>query len=469
MVLLLLNVTSPPNATLLQRFLACIIICLGFIPLFLYVSQRQTGIPFLPTVGVLYGIYFALPVFTLEDFMFRGHGTEEGITTALIVSFVGLSCLLLGFYLTPLRFTRLFPETTLDLNQQKARIVAVVLGCVGAPILVLVVGLSVSSGISSILSLLAQWPTLAIAILYVLELRGELPLPLRLFLWVILIPISIIVGLGSGLLSIPMKAVLVLLWLNWAVRKRTPVKAVFVCFLIFFLFQGVKNDFRESVWYGSEQKIGAVEKGWTFISLLSDRITGDYEKTIQTSTEQTAKRTALLQTLAAVVESTPDTIPYWGGETYIPLLVSPIPRLIWPDKPSMTLGQDFGHRYDLIDDDDLQTSANLPQMVELYANFGWLGIIIGMLLLGVFYRVLYAMINHPQQGSGGILFACMIFYNLILIEADLGLSLASLMQTVIPYYVLFRYISNRGLRRKGKQPLESLTIPLRFTTGPKRT
>ena len=36
---------------------------------------------------------------------------------------------------------------------------------------------------------------------------------------------------------------------------------------------------------------------------------------------------------AAVIDETPNRIPYWGGETYKPLVTMFIPRIIWQNKP----------------------------------------------------------------------------------------------------------------------------------------
>ena len=59
------------------------------------------------------------------------------------------------------------------------------------------------------------------------------------------------------------------------------------------------------------------------------------------SVTATFSRISLLTQTANVVELTPSTVPYQGGHLYSYLLVTWIPRVIWPDKPSMSEANRF--------------------------------------------------------------------------------------------------------------------------------
>jgi hypothetical protein len=131
-------------------------------------------------------------------------------------------------------------------------------------------------------------------------------------------------------------------------------------------------------------------------------------------------------TFAEVIEKTPAQIPYWGGETLYPLLFKPIPRLLYPDKPSEHSGQTFGHLYWFLDPDDETTSYNLPQLIELYGNFGIPGVLVGMFLLGILYRVIQYIFVHPGMGLGAMVGAVYIFTRLLLIESPLSLVIGGL-------------------------------------------
>ena len=108
-------------------------------------------------------------------------------------------------------------------------------------------------------------------------------------------------------------------------------------------------------------------------------------------------------------DQTPLAVPLWEGHTYKTLPASFIPRILWPNKPSKQVGQDFGHRYSIIAPHDKSTAVNLPQLVELFINFGTRGMLLGMLALGVLYRLIYRKLNAAEVGDGTIIIAATIF------------------------------------------------------------
>jgi hypothetical protein len=76
---------------------------------------------------------------------------------------------------------------------------------------------------------------------------------------------------------------------------------------------------------------------------------------------------------------------------------------MYSSKPQEISGQTFAHRYGLLPNLDRETSYNLPQLVELFANFGVAGITIGMFLVGTAYRVAVSMFFHPRMGFGALI------------------------------------------------------------------
>jgi len=106
---------------------------------------------------------------------------------------------------------------------------------------------------------------------------------------------------------------------------------------------------------------------------------------------------------ACVVEQTPETIPYWKGQTYYPFLLKLAPRLLFPNKPLEDAGQAFPHRYGMIVSGDTTTSVNLPQIIEGFVNFGWPGVLIEMVLIGGLYRFVQMMLIRPTMSIGEII------------------------------------------------------------------
>ena len=74
------------------------------------------------------------------------------------------------------------------------------------------------------------------------------------------------------------------------------------------------------------------------------------------------------------------------GETYVILISKFIPRIIWKNKPSDTLANKIGRKYNVLNKGDYLTSWNVPIINEAYINFGYSGVIFIMLILGILIR-----------------------------------------------------------------------------------
>jgi hypothetical protein len=146
-------------------------------------------------------------------------------------------------------------------------------------------------------------------------------------------------------------------------------------------------------------------------------------------------RLAQFTVFAQVIMDTPDRVPYWEGETYYPILFKPIPRFVMRDKPEEITGQTFGHRYALISQRNQNTSINLPQIVELYANFGPVAVVLGMFLFGLIYRLTLELYVHPGMGLGAVVAITYISSKLF----DVG-SAGSQIFGAIPWTIVFMAI-----------------------------
>ena len=114
---------------------------------------------------------------------------------------------------------------------------------------------------------------------------------------------------------------------------------------------------------------------------------------LRQSLDAAAQRLDLLLPVAWAAAQTPQPQPYLRGETYYPLLFKPVPRFLYPDKPTEVA--DLGQRYGLIAAENETNRYNLHQLGELYLNFGIIGALAGMFLLGAALRAIYGMFCRP--------------------------------------------------------------------------
>lgn len=84
----------------------------------------------------------------------------------------------------------------------------------------------------------------------------------------------------------------------------------------------------------------------------------------------------------------PERQEYLKGKTFLNILLAPIPRAVWPDKNQYIGWSENGIVWLLI-----ELPAPMPFPFVLYANFGWIGMFIGMALWGAFHRTLFQWLH----------------------------------------------------------------------------
>jgi hypothetical protein len=89
-----------------------------------------------------------------------------------------------------------------------------------------------------------------------------------------------------------------------------------------------------------------------------------------------------IDSVALVHSQTPSVFPFADGSKYtllVPIIL--VPRAIWPGKPTVTEGGTFSHTYWQIPQNE-RTSTQLTQVGDLYRNFGYLGVVLGLFCWG---------------------------------------------------------------------------------------
>jgi hypothetical protein len=94
------------------------------------------------------------------------------------------------------------------------------------------------------------------------------------------------------------------------------------------------------------------------------------------------QRVDLKPTLELVLARVGKDVDYQRGESLLHIPYSFIPRLIWPTKPDSSMGQVFNREFQISADPD--TYISTTHLAELYWNFSWPGIVVGMYLIGFF-------------------------------------------------------------------------------------
>lgn len=121
-----------------------------------------------------------------------------------------------------------------------------------------------------------------------------------------------------------------------------------------------------------------------------------------------AARQVGLDSLALVIDRVPKEEPYTLGSELSLLAVAWIPRIFWPDKPTISIGKVFYQKfYPPIYHEGTAVAPTLPG--EFYWALGIIGVIVGMFLIGILWRFLFEYLVKPRENLSNILVVGLMF------------------------------------------------------------
>lgn len=100
------------------------------------------------------------------------------------------------------------------------------------------------------------------------------------------------------------------------------------------------------------------------------------------------ERMSLKGVMEMIVSGTGSEVRFQYGHTLAPMLTAFIPRLIWPNKPDVQTGQLLNKEFRVSEVEFTYISPS--HLGELYWNYGWAGVVIGMLVVGTLLGVVGA-------------------------------------------------------------------------------
>jgi hypothetical protein len=131
---------------------------------------------------------------------------------------------------------------------------------------------------------------------------------------------------------------------------------------------------------------------------LKQAIEGRNKVTVGRDRSQTfVERLSLKTSVETIVTKTGDITSFQHGYTLTPLITTFVPRLIWPDKPSVEVGRMMNKEFRISDVADTYISPS--HLGELYWNFGWAGVVVGMTLIGLLLGYLGARFDLAQAAT----------------------------------------------------------------------
>ena len=458
LMLLALNLYAPAHPLWSERILGSAAIIVAAIPTWLWLAGSDRNVPFMPFLGLIFSVYFTVPLFLVNAYntYWSSAGVDhELVADALGVILIGLCCAMLGYY-GPQGdlLERLVPRARMNWSRLGfVKLSGIAFAIAGFAILTFAHASAAAQGLQELIVLAANLCVIGMCILYALQLVGRLDRLTTIFLWCGLVPLRLWLGLGSGLASQGLLIVLTLMMVYATIRHRMPWTAILLGALAFMVIRPVESEYRMATWEGGYfQGASEFQKGTLLSGLVirnAKRIflgeTGAYDLTMDLASRRLGVD---LITLADVIHDTGRTVPYWSGGSYRPLLYKFVPRFIYPDKPIEDSGQTFGHRYGLLNPANYDTSYNLPQLTELYINFGLAGVMLGMFLFGLLYRSMRAVLVHPEMGFGALIAAIYLSIEMLAVESATSMMIGELIWGFIYLGLLSAFIQSGELEHR---------------------
>ncbi|MCL4752376.1 MAG: hypothetical protein KJ015_19595 [Myxococcales bacterium] len=215
---------------------------------------------------------------------------------------------------------------------------------------------------------------------------------------------TVSLGLASGALGgavAPLLCVFILLWQGVGRVRVGPVLALVGLGL---LFNPAKMEYRQKVWQATEE-VSFTERAGIWAEAIENAWGGE-RPDVEGNLDATRKRLSEIAFVAQVFDWVPHYVPHSGFVRWKMILYSYIPRAIWPDKPLLTrfFNADYALAFGLQTAEGVETTAiNIPLVTEAYWTFGWAGVVIASLLVGLLlglYEGAFAPSRWAMQALG---------------------------------------------------------------------
>ena len=153
-----------------------------------------------------------------------------------------------------------------------------------------------------------------------------------------------------------------------------------------------------------------------------------------------------------VAETDSGRVPRLNGESLGYFFTSFVPRALWPDKPVTTTGQLFNHAFGL--SASRYTYVPTTQLGDLYWNFGWPAVTIGMLAIGFIFARL-AGVFLDESGMTLPRFLCLMmasYYLAVHFSGNIASQYSTFVRLLFVVWLLDRYLRAIGISRAPREP-----------------
>jgi len=436
-----------------------------------YRASRQ-GLPLFAMIAAMHWLGYAVPLF------WGSHGiglvtgfhplAEAALTKSMYLAVIGMATLWAGMKLaTNWHWAPCIP---LDVPQSPGRWLYLRIVLVASTLVQVFVGVptlqEVTRQIIVIIEVIA--PAVTFSILLRSYLRGRAgDFDKVLLIGYVLVALAL--GLSSGWMGTIVGFGLICIATYVLARRRFPMVAIALILPVVLFLQPGKEKFRLRYWehgpastysdYG--ERIGywlnASAQQW------ANAITDPSGNGVRELASSTLYRVSLLEQTGNVVEMTPQQVPYQYGRLYSYLLITWIPRVLWPEKHGFNdANRWYQVAYHLNSPAQLQTvSIAVGVLTESYISFGWVGPIFVMFCLGFFLGVVQKIFFRPESGLLLNSIGIALLPGLLVLESQMAQYVSGLAQQVLAAIIILAPVLQLTRTGERAQRVSPYAVPTR--------
>jgi len=397
--------------------------------------------------GGLYYWYFDPGAFRVDPFELLTTQDAQSLALASLAGLLSLGALTVGYLLTPLKITRdqapAFP--TLSPTAFPVLLALLLLAGWGARLYSLKSGTyfhiagpeatPVDPRGAWFLTTASLLPLFATALvgsrLYMLQRQTAAPRLAVVFGCLALLEVLWAVPTGARAAVVGLAAMLVVVRYYGAGRLPSkPILAVTTLVLILFFF-----PFAEQYRATGEYQTSPVDSASETLSAMSER---SVNENLDAGIDSTLSRFADVTAVAAVLRADTNLTRFADGETLSWIPEGFVPRAFLEEKYDPgRFGNEFGRSYGFLYPGDFETSIAISQAGELLLNFGWLGLVLGMSVVGAVYRLLSDILGGRRDSPVALAIYGTVAWDLVAgQEVILALGLIGTVKTMLVLWLI---------------------------------
>lgn len=265
----------------------------------------------------------------------------------------------------------------------------------------------------------------------------------RTLLWLIIgiivmkVPLGIVLDSKEISISFPITFIAT----KWIYEGKLPLRWLGILSMFIVVVFPISYAYRATVLGGKTTRVAALKNVTANLRKAITESSKTRGGPLARGVESFVTRMDLKSVIAVTVHGTAHGVRFQNGYTLSPLLYAFIPRVILPDKPNVPTGQLYNRAFHISEDPDTFISTSF--LGELYWNWGWVGALGGMWLIGISLGIVSTLfhVGDIKSVTRTLILMSAVYLLVVRLEDSLATQYVLMLRSlviILALHVLFR-------------------------------